>query len=68
MTQELHSASIIVETQTRAIEREFKSSRPKPRGWAMGFEEEPRKRPGRSRRVYTPEIRDRLWKMGFELP
>ena len=34
----------------------------------MGFEEEPRKRPGRSRRVYTPEIRDRLWKMGFELP
>jgi len=36
MTTEV-SANHLIEAQTRAIEREFKCSRPRPRNRAMGF-------------------------------
>ena len=37
------SANTIIEANTRAIEREYRSSRPKPRNRAMGLRgEEPR--------------------------
>ncbi len=36
------SANDFIEQQTKQIEKEFKSSRPNPRNWAMGFRGEPK--------------------------
>lgn len=42
-------ANLFVEEQTRLIAAEFKTSRPRPRNWAMGFRG-------------TDRPRNRLWK------
>lgn len=43
------SAHTIIEANTRALEREYRSSRPKPRNRAMGFKGEEPRPPNRHR-------------------